>query len=81
MMKSVFEIPDKIRRGKKGSIRIDVLEKVHQQMVCVYDIKTGRSGLSPARIGEISKSVAKHFGAANFTIIEIRPNSSINGSY
>lgn len=35
--------------GGKDSIRIDVLEKVGDGTVCVYDIKTGQRGLSVAR--------------------------------
>lgn len=60
--------------GKKDSIRIDVLEKVGDGTVCVYDIKTGRRGLSLPRTAEIAKNV---FGAYSDTrriiVSEIRP--------
>jgi hypothetical protein len=42
-------------------------------MVCVYDIKTGRAGLSSGRLLQIGLEVNKHFGAARFIVIEIRP--------
>ena len=63
-----------VRRGQKGSIRVDVYEKVSDDRVCVYDIKTGRSGLSYKRIHEIAAAVAEKYGKeARFIIIEIRP--------
>ena len=46
--------------GRPGSIRVDVLERADENVVCVYDIKTGqsrRSGLTPARMLEIGKNV------------------------
>src|SRR5438874_826817 len=42
-----------VRYGTTGSIRVDVLEHKNDSTVCVYDIKTGNSGLSPARFAEI----------------------------
>ena len=63
-----------VRRGQKGSIRVDVYEKVNDESVCVYDIKTGRRGLSYKRIKEIAAAVAEKYGKeARFIIIEIRP--------
>lgn len=60
--------------GAKGSIRIDVLENVGNGTVCVYDIKTGRSGLVPARMAEIAKTVLKAFpGTQRIVVSEIRP--------
>jgi hypothetical protein len=61
--------------GKKDSIRIDVLEKLGNGTVCVYDIKTGRSGLSPTRMVEIVKNVFGAFPEAHRIIVsEVRPN-------
>jgi hypothetical protein len=66
--------PREIPYGTKGSIRIDVLERSDgTKMVCVYDIKTGKSGLSAARVKEIAKAVFDNFGPAKFMIIEVRP--------
>lgn len=60
--------------GKKGSIRVDVLEKVDENTVCVYDIKTGRSGLSPARALEIATNVQLYYqGTTRIIVIETRP--------
>lgn len=60
--------------GTKGSIRVDVLENVGNGTVCVYDIKTGKSGLSWKRMDEIAKNVYNDFGLiSNLIITEIRP--------
>ncbi|PRD50110.1 hypothetical protein [Phyllobacterium myrsinacearum] len=78
-MKYHDEMPDgsyergKVTRGRSDSIRIDVLERTHRHLICVYDIKTGPTRLSLRRIKEISYAVAKNFGKSGFTIIEMRP--------
>jgi hypothetical protein len=60
--------------GRKDSIRIDVLENVGDGTVCVYDIKTGRKGLSVARTTEIALNVFKAYpGTQRFIVSEIRP--------
>ena len=60
--------------GKKDSIRIDVLENVGDGTVCVYDIKTGRRGLSIPRTNEIATNVFGAFPRTQRIIIsEIRP--------
>jgi hypothetical protein len=60
--------------GIKNSIRIDVFEKRDEQTVCVYDIKTGRSGLSPARRAAILAHVHGTYpGATHIVIAEVRP--------
>jgi hypothetical protein len=60
--------------GIKNSIRIDVFEKRDKQTVCVYDIKTGRSGLSPARRADILAHVHGTYpGATHIIIAEVRP--------
>jgi hypothetical protein len=67
--------PDaKPRYGQRGTIRVDVLEKASEDMVCVYDIKTGNAGLTLARIKEIIGSVFKHFKSINKIVIaQVRP--------
>jgi hypothetical protein len=61
------------RYGRRGSIRIDVLENVGDGTVCVYDIKTGQSGLSPKRMAEIAENAFKHFpGTQRIIVTEIR---------
>jgi hypothetical protein len=60
--------------GTPGSIRVDVLEQRSDRTVCVYDIKTGKSGLSTARLGEIAKNVYGAYPETNRIIItEVRP--------
>lgn len=60
--------------GVRGSIRIDALEGVRPETVCVYDIKTGRSGLTPARMFEIAASASRIFpGTRRLVVTEIRP--------
>jgi len=59
--------------GTKGSIRVDVLERRDRATVCVYDIKTGRSGLSIMR-SEIASTVFSAYGPVQRIIItEVRP--------
>lgn len=63
-----------VEYGAKGSIRIDVLEYVGGGTVCVYDIKTGESGLSPKRMAEIAKSVFKAYpNTQRIIVTEVRP--------
>ncbi len=60
--------------GTPGSIRIDVLENVGNGTVCVYDIKTGRSGLSAARSVELVGTVFSRYPGTNrILLIETRP--------
>ena len=60
--------------GVKGTIRVDVYENTQKGTVCVYDIKTGRSGLSNARIAEIVSRVYAGSRKPNRIIItEVRP--------
>ncbi|MGH6862357.1 MAG: hypothetical protein ACRECY_19095, partial [Phyllobacterium sp.] len=62
--------------GRLGSLRLDVLEDVGNDVICVYDVKTGRSGLTTARMREIGKSVYKNFGEKyRILIIPIKPES------
>jgi hypothetical protein len=65
---------DEVSHGRKGSIRIDVIENAGGGTVCVYDIKTGASGLSPARMAEIAHVAFKHFpNTRRIVVTEIRP--------
>lgn len=61
------------RYGDRGSIRIDVFERVRDDTVCVYDLKTGTSGLSVPRMTEISTHVlAKFPSVARLVVTEVR---------
>jgi hypothetical protein len=66
------------RYGKKGSIRIDVLENAGRGLVCVYDIKTGQSRsnvLDPRRMMEIAKNVLLAYPhVRRIVITEVRPS-------
>lgn len=62
--------------GKRGSVRVDVLENVGDGTVCVYDIKTGKSGLTPARMAEIANNVHSLYpGTKRTLVIEARPGA------
>ncbi|MFG1461255.1 hypothetical protein V5F77_00015 [Xanthobacter sp. DSM 24535] len=65
---------DVIKYGKRGSIRIDVLEHASDQVTCVYDIKAGKRGLSASRSAEISRAVfARYPDTRTIIVTEIRP--------
>src|SRR5262245_65876858 len=76
-LKSIEEAPDRkgeATYGQKDTIRIDVYENTGTGTVCVYDIKTGRRGLSVPRMLEIAATV--HGSYANVPRIiftEVRP--------
>ena len=60
--------------GERGSIRVDVLERVNSDTVCVYDIKTGDRGLGAARMDEIAFNVNRLYpGTRRVIVIETRP--------
>jgi hypothetical protein len=62
--------------GRKDSIRIDVYERRDEQTVCVYDIKTGKAGLSAKRMAEIAAQVLKVYPEARRIIVtEVRPTA------
>jgi len=56
--------------GQAGTSRLDVLEKVSATTYCVYDVKTGRSGLTLNRIKEILEKLP--VGVLVY-IMEVRP--------
>lgn len=63
-----------VRYGLPASLRLDILEKVKNGVVCVYDLKAGKKGLTPARMVEIGQSVQKNFsGPYRIFIIPIQP--------
>lgn len=72
VLKGIFDMT----YGSRGSIRIDVLEDVDTQTVCVYDIKTGKAGLSVTRSTEIAAEVYSAFKKVHQRVIvtEVRPN-------
>lgn len=60
--------------GATGSIRIDALENVDTETVCIYDIKTGRAGLAPGRAFELAREAYKASSSVRRIIVtEVRP--------
>ena len=49
--------------GEAGSTRLDVIERVDGTTVCVYDIKTGKRGLSMTRVLDLGSAGLKYSGA------------------
>lgn len=65
---------DSARYGQSGSVRIDVLERVGNGTVCVYDIKTGDRGLGARRMAEIAGNVHSLYrDTRRIIVIETRP--------
>jgi hypothetical protein len=56
--------------GQPGTSRLDVLEKVSATTYCVYDVKTGTSGLTQKRLLELLDKLPK--GVLVY-IMEVRP--------
>ncbi len=70
---AIPEKPD-VSYGRRGSIRVDVLEKASNYTVCVYDIKTGGRTLGPSRMREIAQTVSNNFpGTLRIVVTETRP--------
>lgn len=58
--------------GKEGSTRLDVMELVSPEMGCVYDYKTGSSGLTTKRVLKIIEAWNNRFPGVPVVIIEMR---------
>lgn len=65
-----------VRYGTEGSVRIDVLEDVNRDTVCIYDIKTGERILSLPRSVELARETFNAFGktTARIIVTEVRPS-------
>jgi hypothetical protein len=61
--------------GIKDTVRIDVLEKVNHNTVCIHDIKTGRSPLTFPRMLEMVVNSQRMYKGQirNFIVTEVRP--------
>ena len=60
--------------GLEGSIRLDIFEDASDALVCVYDVKTGDSGLSFERMQEIAQRVLEKYPGVHFVVItEVKP--------
>jgi hypothetical protein len=68
---------DEEKYATRDSVRLDVMENVGDGTVCVYDIKTGRRGLSDLRMDVIARAVFTYFPKARRIVVtEIRPRPS-----
>lgn len=60
-----------VRHGTPGSIREDALVGPEGNPIAIFDLKTGTSGLTPARIAEIRRHLPRPVQAA-IQILEVR---------
>jgi hypothetical protein len=69
-------------KGSNDDRRIDGYQKRPKDTVCVYDIKTGRRGLSMRRKKEIASKIAGSYpGTKRVVVCEIRPQGRKLPSY
>lgn len=59
-----------VRRGLKGSVRLDVVEGKIASPIAVYDFKFGKRGLTPGRIARIRQQAGLGNGVP---VHEVRP--------
>lgn len=59
--------------GEAGSTRLDVIERVDGTTVCVYDIKTGKRGLSMTRVLDLGSAGLKYSGANTVIVVQVNP--------
>ncbi|MGX5736876.1 hypothetical protein [Bosea thiooxidans] len=63
-----------IRYGYPGSIRVDAYEYRPDGTLCVYDLKTGKAGLSDRRAEFLANAIKLGFGPIRrILVIEVRP--------
>lgn len=61
--------------GKKDSVRVDLYEWAPDEMVCVYDPKTGDKGLEFDRALVLARAAKRHFPQSRGVImIQVRPH-------
>lgn len=64
-----------VRYGYPGSIRMDAYEYRQDGTLCVYDLKTGKAGLSDRRAEILANAAKMGFGPVRrILIIEVRPS-------
>lgn len=59
--------------GEAGSTRLDIVERVDATTVCVYDIKTGRRGLSMSRVLDLGSRGLEFSGASTVIVVQVNP--------
>jgi hypothetical protein len=63
-----------VRYGYPGSIRVDAYEYRQDGTLCVYDLKTGKAGLSDRRAEFLANAAKLGFGPVRrILVIEVRP--------
>jgi hypothetical protein len=64
--------------GEEGSIRPDCYQRKDPKTVCIYDIKTGASGLSQKRMEEFARRAMYKYPCTERVIVtEIRPGDPV----
>ncbi len=64
-----------VRYGYPGSIRVDAYEYRQDGTLCVYDLKTGKVGLSDRRAEILANAAKMGFGPVRrILVIEVRPS-------
>lgn len=59
--------------GQPGTTRLDVVERVDATTACVYDIKSGRRGLSMGRLTELTSRAQEFTGVEIVIVVQVIP--------
>ncbi len=57
--------------GEKGTTRLDIFERVNATTACIYDIKSGRRGLSSSRVRDFTLRSIKMDGITDVIVIQV----------
>jgi len=60
-----------VKRGTKGSVRLDVVEGPLNQPTAAFDLKTGKAKLTPKRVQQIRQHLPA--GSKDISVMEVRP--------
>ncbi|MCJ2036088.1 hypothetical protein [Methylobacterium sp. J-068] len=61
--------------GQIDSIRLDILENTEPSTVCIYDPKTGKTGMKPRTAIDYAAAAMRNFPhAKRFILLEVRPS-------
>jgi hypothetical protein len=71
---SLHNIGEEVPYGRKDSVRLDLFELTSDNMVCIYDYKTGKEELSPTRALLLSRIAKARFPQSKGIIMmQVRP--------
>jgi SPP1 gp7 family putative phage head morphogenesis protein len=59
------------RYSEAGTTRLDVVEQVNESTVCIYDIKSGRRGLTAIRVQDFVERATKMPGVTTVIVIQV----------